>query len=144
LRCQLLTNLIGIQGYAIDEIRPGTALCIRSSAVAMDIKKIKADLVARRQTLVELSEDAEGAQKPVELDQTRVGRLSRMDALQGQAMAQETARRRDNEVARINAALKRVDDDEYGYCLACGEKIAVKRLALDPMAAVCVTCAASK
>ena len=67
-----------------------------------------------------------------------------MDALQGQAMAQETARRRDNEVARINAALKRVDDDEYGYCLACGEKIAVKRLALDPMAAVCVTCAASK
>ena len=112
--------------------------------MAMDIKKIKADLVTRRQALVELAEDAEGAQKPVELDQTRVGRLSRMDALQGQAMAQETARRRDNEVARIDAALKRVDDDEYGYCLACGEKIAAKRLVLDPMAAVCVTCAASK
>ena len=110
----------------------------------MDIKKIKADLVTRRQALVELAEDAEGAQKPVELDQTRVGRLSRMDALQGQAMAQETARRRDNEVTRIDAALKRVDDDEYGYCLACGEKIAVKRLELDPMAAVCVTCAAGK
>ena len=84
----------------------------------MDIKKVKADLVARRQALVELTEDAESAQKPVELDQTRVGRLSRMDALQGQAMAQETARRRDNEVVRIDAALKRVDDDEYGYCLA--------------------------
>jgi len=112
--------------------------------VVMDTKKVKANLEARRKALVELAEDAESAQKPVELDQTRVGRLSRMDALQGQAMAQETARRRDNEVARIDAALKRVDDDEYGYCLACGEKIAAKRLALDPMAAVCVTCAAGK
>ncbi|HJN60453.1 MAG TPA: TraR/DksA C4-type zinc finger protein [Alphaproteobacteria bacterium] len=109
----------------------------------MDSKKIKADLVARRQALVELAEDAQAAQAPVELDQTRVGRLSRMDALQGQAMAQETARRREQEVARIDAALKRVEEDEYGYCLACGEKIAAKRLALDPMAALCVTCAAN-
>ena len=51
----------------------------------MDSKKIKADLVARRQALVALAEDAQAAQAPVELDQTRVGRLSRMDALQGQA-----------------------------------------------------------
>ena len=108
---------------------------------AMNIKKVKAELLARRNALVELAEDAEAAQKSVELDQTRVGRLSRMDALQGQAMAQETARRRDNEVARIDAALKRVEQDEYGYCLSCGEKIAAKRLALDPMAALCVTCA---
>jgi DnaK suppressor protein len=77
----------------------------------MDSKKIKADLVARRQALVALAEDAQAAQAPVELDQTRVGRLSRMDALQGQAMAQETARRRDQEVARIDAALKRVEED---------------------------------
>ena len=107
----------------------------------MDTNKFKTDLLARRNALVELAEHAEGAKKPVELDQTRVGRLSRMDALQGQAMAQETARRRDNEVVRIDAALKRIEQDEYGYCLSCGEKIAVKRLALDPTAAVCVTCA---
>ena len=109
-----MNNLIGIQGYAIDEIRLETALCVCGSVVVMDTKKVKANLEARRKALVELAEDAESAQKPVELDQTRVGRLSRMDALQGQAMAQETARRRDNEVARIDAALKRVDDDEYG------------------------------
>ena len=42
------------------------------------------------------AEDAAGqdAQKTVELDQQAVGRLSRMDALQNQAMAQATARRR--------------------------------------------------
>ena len=107
----------------------------------MKTKKIKADLIARRAALIALADEVEGARQPVELDQTRVGRLSRMDALQGQAMAQETARRRDNEVVRIDAALKRIEQDEYGYCLSCGEKIAVKRLALDPTAAVCVTCA---
>ena len=107
----------------------------------MDTKKYKADLLARRAALAKLAEDVESAARPVELDQTRMGRLSRMDALQGQAMAQETARRRDNEVARIDAALKRIEQDEYGYCLGCGEKIAAKRLALDPTSAVCVTCA---
>jgi DnaK suppressor protein len=110
---------------------------------AMESEKFKAALIARRRELVELDERAEGARKPVELDQTRVGRLSRMDALQGQAMAQETARRRDAELARIDAALKRIEEEEYGYCLACGEEIAEARLKLDPTAAVCVTCASA-
>ena len=109
----------------------------------MKSEKYKKLHLERRKALVELDEDAEGARQPVELDQTRVGRLSRMDALQGQAMAQETARRRDNEVVRIDAALKRIEEGEYGYCLACGEQIAAKRLALDPTAAVCVTCASA-
>ena len=109
----------------------------------MDLKNIKEDLLARRDDLVELAGAAHSAARPVELDQTRVGRISRMDAIQGQAMARETARRRDLEITRIDAALKRVEQDEYGYCLSCGEKIAVKRLALDPMAPICVTCASA-
>ena len=107
----------------------------------MDSKKIKAELTARRVALVELRAQVEAAREPVELDQTRIGRLSRMDALQGQAMAQETARRRDVEIILIDAALKRVNEGEYGYCLACGEEIVAARLELDPVAAVCVTCA---
>lgn len=77
----------------------------------------------------------------VELDQTRVGRLSRMDSLQRQAMAQEAERRRKLELQRIDAALERLDTDEYGYCLTCGEKISVKRLELDPAVTVCIECA---
>jgi len=79
--------------------------------------------------------------RPVELDQTRVGRLSRMDALQGQAMAQETERRRNNELQRIDAALARVDTGDYGYCVICGEEISSKRLALDPSTPLCIDCA---
>lgn len=84
---------------------------------------------------------ASDAAKPVELDQTRVGRLSRMDALQGQAMAKETERRRTIELQRIAGALARIEEEEFGYCVMCGEGIPLKRLELDPAVTTCVHCA---
>ena len=88
-------------------------------------------------------EDALGAddQRTVELDQQSVGRLSRMDAMQRQAMAQATARRRAGRRVRIIAALKRLQDNEFGYCLEFGEDIAPGRIALDPTIGVCLSCA---
>ena len=77
----------------------------------------------------------------VELQQDSVGRLSRMDAMQQQAMAQAQERRRAAERARIRSALERIEDGEWGYCLTCGEEIAEKRLRHDPSVAVCVGCA---
>ena len=77
----------------------------------------------------------------VTLDQQSVGRLSRMDALQRQAMAQATERRRGARGTRIAAALKRMDEGEFGYCQDCGDEIGVKRLDLDPTIPTCVTCA---
>ena len=59
--------------------------------------------------------------RPVELDQTKVGRLSRMDAMQSQAMAKETQRRRNADITRIDAAIKRIKDtfilhwNSFGY-----------------------------
>lgn len=88
------------------------------------------------------AEDRAGAeaQAVVDLDQTSVGRLSRIDALQRQAMAQATARRRAAERARIAAALRRIDEGDWGYCTACGEEIAAERLAADPAVALCADC----
>ena len=77
----------------------------------------------------------------VTLDQQSVGRLSRMDALQRQAMAQATARRHEGEKRRILAALARHEDGEYGYCTECGEEIAPARLEVDPCVPTCVSCA---
>jgi DnaK suppressor protein len=101
----------------------------------------KNDLLARREELLAVMKASVEGSRPVELDQTRVGRLSRMDALQGQAMAQETERRRKNELQRIDAALARVDTGDYGYCVTCGEEISSKRLALDPSTPLCIDCA---
>ena len=108
----------------------------------MDDQKAKALLLDRKQELIALLEATMSDSDPVELDQTRVGRLSRMDALQVQAMAQETERRRHNELSRIEAALTRLQDGDYGYCVSCDEEIPDKRLELDPSTAICVGCAA--
>ena len=77
----------------------------------------------------------------VTLDQQSVGRLSRMDALQRQAMAQATKRRRAARSVRIDAALRRIAEGEFGYCQDCGDEIAKKRLDLDPTVPACMSCA---
>ena len=98
-------------------------------------------LLAMRGELEQLSQSTEDTRKPVELDQQSVGRLSRMDAMQDQAMQMETERRRRSIVQKIEAALARIDDDEFGYCTACGEAIEAKRLEHDPSVALCIKCA---
>ena len=89
------------------------------------------------------AEDSLGAegQKTVALDQSAVGRLSRMDALQGQAMAKATSARRAARRHRIAAAFARMEAEEFGYCTECGEEIALARLDLDPTAPTCIGCA---
>lgn len=102
---------------------------------------IRERLQALKAELEELSDISGDARATVELDQQSVGRLSRMDALQGQAMAQASERQRRATIQRIDAALHRLDQGEYGCCVECGEDIAAKRLEVDPAAAFCITCA---
>ena len=107
----------------------------------IDVKAAKARLKKMRVEVEQLAEAHEHDRDPVVLDQTTQGRLSRMDAMQVQAMAEEVARRREVEIKRIDAGLKRIEEGEYGYCVSCGDEIAVKRLELDPTAPNCIACA---
>jgi len=109
--------------------------------MAFDFAHFRDLLLARRVDLQAVMDSAAGSARPVELDQSRVGRLSRMDALQGQAMAKETERRRGMELQRIASALARIEDEDFGYCVSCGEEIPLKRLELDPAVTTCITCA---
>jgi len=106
-----------------------------------DLAALRAVLVERLETLRAASETTADNRRPVELDQTSVGRLSRMDAMQGQALAMATDRRRQDEVRRVEAAIKRIDEGEYGFCIACGEEISAKRLGVDPVIPTCIRCA---
>lgn len=101
-------------------------------------------LLKQREALSALEQTASQAAAVVELDQTRVGRLSRMDALQGQAMSQESARRRELQLNKIAVALKRIELDDYGNCEECGEEIAFRRLVFDPAITLCINCANEK
>jgi DnaK suppressor protein len=92
------------------------------------------------QRLTELTE-GQTAIPPLELDPSRVGRLSRMDAMQQQAMTQAAARLAAMEQQRIRTALRRIASGDYGYCMVCEEEIAENRLRVDPSALNCIACA---
>ena len=122
---------------------------VKRKAVMRAITGMNDETMRDFRTLIEArlsdldDEDALGqaGKATVELDQQSVGRLSRMDALQNQAMAQATGARRTAERQRLIAALKRMDHGEFGYCEECGDEIAEARLRLDPAATRCVDCA---
>lgn len=103
--------------------------------------QFKARIRARLEELKDQSALANESQSVVELDQQAVGRLSRMDALQNQAMAKAQQANRDIEARRLSAALIRIEDGEFGYCEDCGDEIPAGRLNLNLAASKCVTCA---
>jgi DnaK suppressor protein len=98
-------------------------------------------LEAERAELTDASDTTRAARAPVALDQQSVGRLSRMDALQGQAMAKGIEARRAGRLRAIAAALARIDEAEFGYCEDCGDFIGTPRLDVDPCVMRCVSCA---
>ncbi|MEJ2534044.1 MAG: TraR/DksA family transcriptional regulator [Gammaproteobacteria bacterium] len=101
-------------------------------------------LLAMKGALAAAEADSAGDEAPVELDQARMGRLSRMDALQIQAMSKETGRRRRQLLRDVDLALERMDRGEYGLCRECGEAIAEARLEIQPTARLCIDCAAAQ
>ncbi len=103
-----------------------------------DLRETILTRIAELETLAEAAASVDGG---VELDPSRVGRLSRMDALQVQAMSVETRRRRQIQLTRLRAALARLDEGSFGDCVVCGEPIAPKRLHLDPGCTTCIACA---
>ena len=109
--------------------------------MTVDRKKARQRLAARKAEIEEFSALSKDAREPVELDQQAVGRLSRMDALQNQAMQQAGERARQRDLVRIEMAERRLAEDDYGYCADCGEEIPEGRLKIDPMAERCVNCA---
>jgi DnaK suppressor protein len=109
----------------------------------MNTERHKKSLLEMKRGLLRAQETGDQAEQTVELDQARVGRLSRMDAMQAQAMSKETGRRRRNTLYEIEAALRRIEEGDYGYCLECGENIAPARLEIDPSAQLCIQCASA-
>ncbi len=105
-----------------------------------EIEKIRNNLLRLRSELREIEDTLKDTSDPVELDQTRVGRLSRMDAMQSQQMALETVRRRKDSLVKIEAALRRIESDDYGFCYVCGDEINIRRLFVDPTSTRCMEC----
>ncbi len=108
-----------------------------------DLNKFRQQILATLADLQIQDDLGEESQRTVTLDQQSVGRLSRMDAMQQQAMAKATQTRRNQMKLRIKNTLTRMDEGEFGCCADCGEDIPIKRLELDPTVATCVSCASN-
>ncbi len=98
-------------------------------------------LLALKDEIETLLAESSESRQAVELDQTSVGRLSRMDAMQGQQMALAAGRQRRQDLVLIDAAMQRIEEGTYGFCLVCEEKIAPKRLSFSPAVTTCIDCA---
>ncbi len=98
-------------------------------------------LLALRKEIEAAADAGADSASVVELDQSKVGRLSRMDAMQAQAMAKASSQRRETMLRNIEVALKRLDAGDYGFCRDCEEPINPKRLEFDPTALRCIDCA---
>ena len=107
----------------------------------MDTDHFLAKLINRAEELRSETGETRDLRKPVVLDQQSVGRLSRVDALQMQAMALEVDRRHSSELKEIASALDRIASGEYGESRVCGKNIGVARLEVIPTATACIECA---
>ncbi len=107
----------------------------------IDLEYFERCLRERLETIISTQKNQKEEAAPVKLDQARVGRLSRMDAMQQQAMSQAAVRLADLERQRIKSALDRIQSEEYGYCITCDEEIAEGRLRFDPSILTCISCA---
>jgi len=105
-----------------------------------EIQEMKERLLSLKAELLAIQESGREAARPVQLDQASVGRLSRMDAIQAQSMALAVGKRREEQLARIAGALRRMESDDFGYCFLCGEEIGLDRLQFDPTTTRCVNC----
>ncbi|SFR81222.1 transcriptional regulator, TraR/DksA family [Marinobacter daqiaonensis] len=106
-----------------------------------DLDRFRKLLEDFREDLLSTAAVRDETSSTVQLDQQSVGRLSRMDALQSQALAKAGKERAERQLLMIDAALKRIDQGEFGECVECGETINPKRLEIDPTTLYCIECA---
>ncbi len=109
---------------------------LRTGELAELERQVRTQLAAVEASLAQ----AESSAGTVELDQQRQGRLSRMDALQQQAMAQASVRQLGRERVALKRALARFETGDYGWCEDCGEPIGVARLRVRPESEYCIQC----
>ena len=121
-------------------VRNAAEIAVRQNSMSLSPRD---RLLALREELESIAATSGDSAAVVELDQSKVGRLSRMDAMQAQAMAQASGQRRELMLRNIEAALNRIDDGTYGLCRDCDGPINPKRLEFDPTALRCIDCASN-
>ena len=106
------------------------------------LQEIRDALNSLQQQLITLIRDETGATDTVTLDQSAQGRISRIDAIQHQKMAQAQKRRATQRLERVQTILASYDDPDidFGCCRDCEDPIPMPRLRARPDALFCMEC----
>ena len=104
------------------------------------IKQLGDELSRIQGTLEEQLRISKESSNIVQLDQTTIGRVSRIDAIQQQKMLQSTRQSARTRLIRINRALTFLAQGEYGYCQNCDTTIGLPRLQALPESTLCLNC----
>jgi DnaK suppressor protein len=110
-----------------------------SMLTSEQLETFRSRLLDARTSAEELLEQTKGDEKTSEPSST-IGRLSRMDAIQVQAMAHMNRRQLQVRLLQYQAALAAIDKGSYGICRECGEPIGIARLEAVPEAPFCMAC----
>jgi DnaK suppressor protein len=105
-----------------------------------DHREFRRRLEAELSQVSEMLAQAALSAGTVTLDQASVGRVSRIDAIQQQAMAIESRERLAVRVRRIEATLNRINAGTFGSCCSCGAGVEPERLQLDATTVFCADC----
>jgi DnaK suppressor protein len=110
---------------------------------ANQTEELRADLTAQLRKLERSMRVTDQALEPVKLDQSAVGRLSRIDALQNQGLTRNLQEREQIKLAHVREAFRRMDEGTYGRCVSCGSPIPFPRLYVFPETPTCAACGAN-
>lgn len=105
------------------------------------VEQVREELLRALAKIERSMKTTDRAARPVKLDQTSVGRLSRIDALQNQGLTQNLQERERAKHAQITEALRRIEEGSYGTCTGCGQPIQFERLLVFPEVLTCAACA---
>ncbi len=107
-----------------------------------EVVELHGDLIALKAQLEKELAESSDRTDTVDLDQP-IGRISRVDALQQQKMAQAQRQRLRGRMSLVRVMLKVADEGDYGDCRRCSEAIGYERLKAQPEAPLCLACAKS-
>ena len=113
---------------------------MKDTLTKSQIDVLTQQLISVKNELSRFLKLSESSSEVVELDQSKVGRLSRMDAMQQQQMASAGKRAQQLQLTQTNRALKKIEIDEYGFCIDCDDVIAFSRLQIKPESERCINC----
>jgi len=105
-----------------------------------DKKEMKQIILEKIEETKEEIDQLKELTKPVRPDNA-YGRLSRMDAINNKTINDAALREQKTRLQKLERAMEKLEEDNYGTCIKCGDPIPPGRLKFMPWTTRCVNCA---